>query len=94
MLGLAIGVVAGVFQFWLLTKFTAGVTSGSVNISHVLLGLVQFFLPLGVLVGVAFLRQQDLIWTASGIAGALMIGAVLKYVVFTRKTRGRGNNND
>ncbi len=94
MIGLAVGVVSGVFQFWLLTKFTKGLTTGFVDISNILLGLAQFLLPMAVLVGVAFLRRQDLIWAATGIAGALIVGAVLKYVVFARKTRGRGNNND
>ena len=94
MIGLLIGVAAGVLQFWLLTKFVKGLTTGAVDISYILLGLVQFILPLGILVGVAFIRREDLLWAGTGIAGALIVGAVLKYIVFARKTRGRGNNND
>ena len=94
MIGLSIGVVSGVFQFWLLSKFTKGISTGTVNISYMLLGLVQFLLPIGVLVGVAFLRRQDILWAGVGITGALLISAFLKYVVGARKTRGRGNNND
>ncbi len=94
MIGLFIGIASGVFQFWLLLKFTTGITAGVVNIRHVLLGLVQFFIPIGVLVGVAFFRRQDLLFAGIGIAGALLISAFLKYAVNARKTRGRGNNND
>ena len=94
MIGLLIGIVSGVFQFWLLTIFTKGITSGTVDIRHILLGLIQFFLPVGVLTGVAFLRRDELLWAGIGIAGALLIGAFVKYLVNARKTRGRGNNND
>jgi hypothetical protein len=94
MIGLLIGIVSGVFQFWLLIKFVNAITAGTVDIKNMLLGLAQFFLPLGVLVGVAFLRREDLLWAGLGIAGVLLIGAVMKYRVFARKTGGRGNNND
>ncbi len=94
MIGLLIGIVSGVFQFWLLSKFTKGLTTGKVDIRTALFGLVQFLLPIGILAGTAFLRRQDLLWTASGIVAALIIAAVFKYVVFARKTKGRGNNNE
>ncbi len=94
MIGLSIGIVSGLLQFWLLTKFVKGITSGSVDIIYMSMGIVQFLLPAAVLVGVAFLRRQDLLLAGTGMAGVLIIGAILKYVVFARKSRGRGNNND
>ncbi len=94
MIGLLIGAASGVLQFWLLARFVRAITAGSVNIKNMLLGLAQFFLPVGVLIGVAFIRREELLWAGVGIAGALLIGAVFKYWVLARKTGGRGNNND
>lgn len=93
MIGFFVGIVAGAFQFWLLSKFTKAITSGSFSTKNVLFGLVQFFLPLGVLVGIAFLRRQDLLWAGIGIICSLIFGAIAKYFINTRKLRGREDNN-
>ena len=93
MIGLTVGIIAGGFQFWLLSKFTASITKGIVTIKSILIGLLQFFLPMGVLVGMAFIKQSDLLMTAVGITGSLIICAISKNVVNARKTRGRENNN-
>jgi hypothetical protein len=94
MIGLAIGVAAGGVQFWLLSKFTARITSGAgMNLQATFFFIMQFLLPLGALIAVGFLRRSDLLPAALGIIGALIVGAILKYVIITRKTRGhRGNN--
>lgn len=94
MIGLAVGIVAGGIQFWLLAKFTARITSGTgITIQSSLLFIAQFLLPIGVLVAVFFLRPKDLLLTACGIAGSLLIGGFVKFAVNARKTRGRRDNN-
>lgn len=89
LIGLAIGVVAGGFQFWLLSKFTKLISTGQINKKCIALGILQFFLPMGVLVGVAFILRQDILWAGVGITASLLIGAVTRFVLNTRKTRGR-----
>ena len=89
MIGLAIGIVAGGCQFWLLSKFTKLVSMGKLSPKCLALGLLQFFLPMGVLVGTAFIIRQDILWAGIGITASLLIGAVTKYVLNTRKLRGR-----
>lgn len=93
MIGLFIGIVAGAFQFWMLSIFTKAITSGLFSTKSVLFGLLQFFLPLGVLIGIAFIRRQDLLWAGIGITGSLIISAIAKYFINARKLRGRENNN-
>lgn len=94
MVGLVVGVAAGGIQFWLLTKFTARITSSAgMNLRSIFIFLLQFLLPLGVLVSIAFLKHSDLLQAALGIIGMLIIGTILKYVIITRKTRGRRDNN-
>lgn len=95
MIGLFVGIAAGGIQFWLLTKFTSRIASGTgLNLQATLLFILQFLLPLGVLLAVGFLRKGDLLTAALGIIASLIIGAVLKYVIITRKTRGHRDNND
>jgi hypothetical protein len=91
MLGLVIGIIAGGFQFWLLSKFTKRVTGGSLTASAVLVGLAQFLLPFAVLIGMAFLRRQDLIWAAVGVTGALIGGVLIKFIMTRYHKRERGN---
>lgn len=93
MIGLFIGIAAGLFQFWLLSKFTKLITRGSMNPKALLLGLSQFFLPMLILVGVAFIKRQDLFLAAVGITATLIIGAITKHVINTRRLRGREDNN-
>lgn len=93
LIGLGVGIVAGCLQFWLLSKFTKIVSSGSLKLKNVLVGLGQFFLPLIVLYGVALFRRHDLLWTGIGIIAALIAGAVIKYIVTTRNLRG-GRDKD
>jgi hypothetical protein len=92
MIGLAVGIAAGALQYWLLSKFTARITRGTVDSRAVLYGLAQFMLPLGVLIVVAFIRRQDLLWTAIGITGILIFGAVGKFVLKAFKAVSRGED--
>lgn len=91
-IGLFVGVAAGLFQLWLLTKFISAVTSGSFSVSKAFLGILQFVLPVAVLFGAAFLIRQELIWTGCGLAATLMIGAIVKFILYMRKSRGHDNN--
>jgi hypothetical protein len=91
MIGFAVGVVAGVLQFWLLSKFVNMVTGGSFNIKGVALGLIQFFLPVIILVGVGFLLREELLFCGIGIAAALLISSTAKFIAHTRKLKGRDN---
>jgi hypothetical protein len=89
MIGIAVGIIEGVVQYLLLLKFTSSISKGTIDTKAVLLGLLQFFLPMGVLIAMAFLRRSDLLWTAVGISVSLLICAVTKFVLGARKTRGR-----
>ena len=93
LIGLAVGIVSGGLQFLLLKNFTKRITGGSLTIRAILLGLLQFLLPLAVLVAIAFLRRQDLLLTGIGIIVALIAGAVVKYIVNARKKGESGDNN-
>lgn len=93
MIGLGVGIISGGIQFWLLTKFTTSITTGKLSGKSLLFGLLQFFLPMGVLVGMAFIKRSDLLWTAVGIVGTLIVCAVSKFVINARRTRGREDKN-
>ena len=93
MIGIAVGIIAGAIQYWLLAKFTARIARGGADIRTVLLGLAQFFLPLGVLIGMAFIRRQELLTTAIGITVILLFGAVGKVLLRGRQTSGRGEGD-
>ncbi|NLT38951.1 MAG: hypothetical protein GXX89_00655 [Clostridiales bacterium] len=94
MAGFAAGLTSGVVQFWLLSKFTRLVTGGGITPRAVLLGLTQLMLPLFVLLAVAFLRKQDLLYAGVGISVALIAGSLLKYILVRRKSKGGENQND
>jgi hypothetical protein len=94
LVGLLIGIVAGAFQFWLLSKFTKLISAGHISAKSIALGLLQFFLPMGVLIGMAFIIRQDILWAGIGITASLLISAVTKYVLNTRKLRGREDTDD
>jgi len=85
LLGFFIGAASGVLQFLLLSKFTGAVTGGKFNNKMVLLAVSQFLLPLLVLLGCAFLLFESLLWTGIGMAGSLIICAVVRFVVSRRR---------
>ena len=80
LIGLIIGAVSGVLQFWMLTKFTKAVTGGGFSGKTALLGVSQFFLPLIVLLGCAFLLNNALLWAAIGMIAALVVCALARFL--------------
>ena len=79
-LGLIIGVVSGAAQFLMLSRFTKAVTAGRLDKIAVLFGLCQFFLPLAVLIGCAFLLNASLIWPALGMV-VILVGFSLARLI-------------
>jgi len=78
--GFIIGAVSGALQFWMLAKFTKAVTGGGLDKKAVLLGVCQFFLPLIVLLGCAFLLNNALIWAAAGMVAVLIICSLVRFL--------------
>lgn len=93
MVGAIIGLITGAAMFWLLSKFTASITTGKSIMKGILFGMASFLLPTVVLVAMAFIIRPDLLWTAIAITVALMGSAIIKYVLSMRKTRGREDKN-
>ncbi len=94
MIGFAVGIAVGAFQFWLLTRFTKRVTSGGLTPHAVLLGFLQLLLPLIVLLAVAILRRQDLLWAGVGISGALIGGLFTRFILLWLKKRDGEDAHD
>jgi len=88
--GLLIGAVTGVIQFFLLTKFVFAVTSGKFGNKTVLFAVTQFLFPFTILILYGFLFRESLMWAGIGMASALIISAVIKFVVFS----GNKNSTD
>ena len=86
-LSIFIGVITGIVQFLLLRKFTGAVSKGKMTGKTVIFAITQFLFPFAVLVLCAFLITDSLMWVAIGIASALIICAVTKFV-FTSKSKG------
>ena len=84
--GLIIGIVSGVVQFLLLAKFTSSVTGESFNKSSALFAIIQFALPLVVLVGCALFIDGSLLWAAIGMTVTLMLCAFVRFILSSKKT--------
>ena len=84
LLGLIIGAVSGYLQFLMLASFTKAITSGGIGNKAVLFGVMQFFLPLAVLIVCAFLLRESLIWASVGMAGVLLAFAFARFI-FARR---------
>ena len=80
-LGLIIGAVSGLLQFWMLAKFTKAVTGGGLDKKAALLGACQFLLPLVVLLGCAFLFYDSLLWAASGMVAVLVVCSTVRFLL-------------
>ncbi|MCL2426975.1 MAG: hypothetical protein FWD05_11645 [Oscillospiraceae bacterium] len=85
MIGLyiGIGVVAGVIQYLLLQLFTGTLTKGKGKVGgrSVLYALTQFLFPFIVLVVCALLLVDSLMWVGIGMASALIICAVTRFII-------------
>ena len=64
----------------MLSKFTKAVTGGGFSGKTALLGVLQFFLPLVVLLGCALLLNSALLWAAIGMIAALVVSALVRYI--------------
>jgi hypothetical protein len=84
MWGLFIGLPLGLLQIMGIVKFTAGVTGGKKNKYTVFFILGDIVLLLGVFVGMALISPANLLWTASGMAGFMIVASI---IVFVRKMR-------
>jgi len=82
MLGFIIGAISGAVQFWLLSKFTGAITRNKDKVKRrtILFALIQFLMPFAVLVVVAFLLPGYLMLTAIGMAAALVVSAIVRYI--------------
>jgi len=86
-IGFLVGAVTGVVQFFLLSKFTTNATGGKSPSKTVLFALTQFLLPFSVLLISAFLLDGNILPIGIGIAAALIVCAVVKYLIYTRTTK-------
>jgi len=86
-IGFGIGAVTGTLQFFLLSKFTGSVTGGNSGMRTVLFALTQFLLPFVVLIVSAFLLETGLLPIGIGIATALIICAVIKFLVYAKAAK-------
>ena len=91
LLGLIIGVVSGVLQYWMLSKFTGAVTGGALDNKAVLFGVGQFLLPLAVLLCCAFVLNDSLLWAAIGMAASLTLCALARFVIARSADRTQGS---
>jgi len=86
-IGLLIGLVTGTIQFFLLSKFVTSVTGGKPGSKTVIFAITQFFFPFAVLIICAFLIGDSLMWVGIGIASALIISAVIKFVFVSKSVK-------
>ena len=85
LLAFIIGVVSGIAQVWLLSRFTNAVSCGKINIKVVFIAIFQLFLPLIVLVCCALLLSQNLLWMGIGMVSSLIVCACARFFVALRR---------
>jgi len=83
-IGLAIGVVTGAIQFFLLFKFVTSVTGGNQGIKTLLFALTQFLFPFAILVVCAFLIPDSLMWVGIGVAATLIVCAAIRFIMVSK----------
>ena len=84
-IGILIGLVTGVIQFFLLYKFVTSVTGGKAGKKTVVFAVTQFMFPFAVLLLCAFLLTDSLMWVGIGAAVALISSAVIKFVLVSKQ---------
>jgi len=89
-LGFAIGAVSGVIQFYLLMKFTGSLTKGKFSGKTAIFAVTQFLFPFAVLLLCAFFLDENLMWIGIGMASALIISAVTRFVIVSRSDTKAG----
>jgi len=63
-----------------LSRFTIAVTGGTLKKSDILIAAAGFLLPFAVLLVVALLFSEDLLWAALGISAFLVIFAIIRFL--------------
>lgn len=79
-IGFIIGIIAGFVQFLMLFKFTSSVTGGGFSGKSVIYAVIQFLIPLAVLLLCAFVFRELLLPTAIGITVSLVSGAIIRFL--------------
>ena len=87
LLGFFIGAAAGSLQFYLLSKFVKAVISGNLRVSDTLIGLLQFFIPFFTLLITAFIDSGSILPVGIGIAAALLVWAIAKFITIMSKKK-------
>ena len=90
MFGIIIGIVSGIVQFFLLSMFTTSVAAGKLSKKTLFFAFTQFLLPFAVLLlsaiflGETILGENFLMWIGIGMAGALIISAVIRFIIVSK----------
>ena len=84
---LLVGLVTGAIQYYLLFKFVNNITGNGVGKKTVLFALTQFLFPFAVLIICAFLLPDNLLWVGIGIAAALIVFAVVRFVRISKEKK-------
>jgi len=83
-IGILIGIAVGTVQFFLLYRFVTSVTGGKPGIKTLIFALTQFLFPFAVLVAIAFLLPDSLLWVGIGAAVSLISCAVIKFFIVSK----------
>jgi len=83
-IGILIGIPTGAVQFFLLYKFVTSVTGGKFGSKTIIFALTQILFPFTVLVAVAFLLPDGLMWAGISMGAALICSAIVRFVMTSR----------
>lgn len=84
MWGLFVGLPLGFLQIFMITKISSLVTGGGKSKYTVWFILGDIILLMGVFTGVALISAGSLLWTATGMAGFMIIAS---FIIFIRKMK-------
>lgn len=86
MWGAAIGVIYGFMAYRVNAMFAARITARAENIGMYVAGLVigKYIALLGILVGMAFVGIDVMLWTAGGCLVTLIASAIRKSIIASR----------
>ena len=79
-IAVVVGIATGAVQFFLLYKFVTSVTGGKIGTKTLIFAVTQFLFPFAILVILAFMLPNNLIWAGIGIAASLITSAVLRFI--------------
>ena len=89
LIGLIIGIASGAVQFLMLASFTSAVTGASQNKRTVLFAVIQFAMPLVILVACALFIEGSILWAAIGMTASLMLCAFVRFILSNKKNSKR-----